>query len=247
VSEARTVPPDAVRVWRGFQTPTMQLADFLQRLNTVFVPATVAMQIDVGLDAYIPSVPAGLPDKPPGTPDETAILFWDSQQTYRDGFGTLAVRTYTLTHAAVYAPGSRADFPLKFAGALAADQPYYLIDAPADWMHGHVRHLLGSRPDASTPDAFRAAVATALPALEGASGLQGAIACAGDDYLAVWTLSADVAPSPQLDSLSALCGWHQLLDAAATHIPAGLWDQWAGLTIQSGDSLNMQFTRRWER
>ena len=27
--------------------------------------------------------PAGLPDKPDTVPDETAILFWDSQQTYR--------------------------------------------------------------------------------------------------------------------------------------------------------------------
>ena len=149
------IPPDAVRVWRGYRAATLQLTDFFNKLGTVFVPATVEMQIAAGLDGYIPSVPAGLPGKPNSTPDETAILFWDSQQTYTDGFKTLAVRTYTLTHGAVYRPPSGAAVPIAYAGALAAEQPYYLIDRPADWMHGEVSHLIGSRPAAVAPDAFR--------------------------------------------------------------------------------------------
>jgi hypothetical protein len=156
------IPPDAVRVWRGFCHPTVEHADFLKRLGTVFVPAGVQMQISCGLDGYIPSVPAGLPGKPASVPDETAILFWDSQQTYHRAFGTLAARTYSLTHAAVYAPRSRADFPTAFAGEIITGQPYYLIDSPADWMHGQVQHFLGSRPDVTTPDAFRAAAAREL-------------------------------------------------------------------------------------
>ena len=224
---------------------SMQLADFLKRLNTVFVPATVLMQIDVGLDGYVPTVPAGLPNKPATVPDETAILFWDSQQTYTDGFETLAVRTYTLTHAAVYAPGSRADFPNSFAGRLDQDQPYYLLDQPADWMHGHVSHFLGGRPTTTSPDAFRAGAASAVADLAKAGGLMGAIVCAGADYLAAWTLTPD-APAGQLDGLAKVTDWSQVFAAEPTHIPAGLWQQWAGLSIQSGDCLNMQFTRRWE-
>ena len=140
------IPPDAVRVWRGYRAPTLALPDFFQKLGTVFVPATVKMQIAAGLDGYIPSVPAGLPNKPDSVPDETAILFWDSQQTYTDGFNVLAVRTYTLTHGAVYRPPSGAEFPVVYAGALVSEQPYYLIDKPADWMHGQVSHLIGGRP-----------------------------------------------------------------------------------------------------
>jgi hypothetical protein len=247
MTPVRPIPPDAVRVWRGFQTPAMQLADFLNRLNTVFVPATVLMQIQAGLDGYIPTVPAGLPNKPASTPDETAILFWDSAQTYRDGFGTLAVRTYTLTHAAVYAPGSRADFPLPFAGTLTQDQPFYLVDQPADWMHGHVTQLLGGRPDAQAADAFAAAAATAVGGLTKAAPLDGAIVCAGSDYLVAWVLSA-AAPAPDgvFDALATVCGWSHTFSATPTHIRAGMWDQWAGLTIQTGDSVNMQFKRRWE-
>ena len=55
---------------------------------------------------------------------------------------TLAVRTYTLTHASVYAPGSGADFPVAFDGQLASGQPYFLVPQPADWMHGTVSHLV---------------------------------------------------------------------------------------------------------
>jgi hypothetical protein len=241
-----TIPADAVRVWRGFQAPAIQLPDFMTRLNTVFVPATVQMQIDAGLDGYIPTVPAGLPGKPPTVPDETAVLFWDSQQTYRDGFGTLAVRTYTLTHAAVYTPASRADFPLGFSGTLTQDQPCHLKSDPADWMHGHVSHFLGARPDSTPTSAFLQTAATALGPLAQASDLQGGIACAGADYLAAWGLG-DRSYSSELQELAKVADWSETFDATPTRIPAGLWEQWAGLTIQSGDSLNMQFTRRWER
>ena len=81
MSDPVQIPADAVRVWRGFRATTMALPDFFTRLGTVFVPATVEMQIQVGLDAYFPTVPAGLSGKPDTVPDETAILFWDSQQT----------------------------------------------------------------------------------------------------------------------------------------------------------------------
>jgi hypothetical protein len=243
-----TIPPDAVRVWRGFRSPTLASADFFTRLGTVFIPATVEMQTAIGLDAYLPSVPAGLPGKPDTVPDETAILFWDSQQTYADGFKTLAVRTYTLTHAAVYTPTSRADFPLLFAGTMTADQPYHLVDRPADWMKGRVTHLLGSRPVQTDPSAFLTGAATAVGAVQQQSGLQGGIVCLGADYLAFWALSENPATGAEAAAkLAAVCDWSHVLDPLPTSLDAGLWDVWPGLTIASGASLNMQFTRRWEQ
>src|SRR5580698_1730575 len=122
--KAKPVSPNAVRVWRGYRLPTLPIDQFYSKLGTVFVPATVLMQIDAGLYSYTPTVPAGLDGKPDTTPDETAILFWDSQETYWNGFTTLAVRTYTLTHGGVYLTAngqSRADLPVLFSGSLTPD------------------------------------------------------------------------------------------------------------------------------
>ncbi|HXZ02495.1 MAG TPA: hypothetical protein VEI03_21050 [Stellaceae bacterium] len=246
MAQALAIPPNAVRVWRGYRAPSLSLADFLTRLGTVFVPATVEMQTKVGLDAYLPSVPGGLDQKPDTVPDETAILFWDTQQTYFDGFKTLAVRTYTLTHGAVYRPPSGADFPTLFKGALAAEQPCYLIDAPADWMKGFVQHLIGSRPVAVSPGDFRAGIAAVLATVQREAGVAGAIACAGDDYLVYWELAGRGSGGSGVDPLTKLLGWSRLLLPNATSLDRGLWEVWPGMTINSGDSFNMQFKRRWE-
>ena len=87
---SKPVPPDAVRIWRGFRNSTLTEEKFFADLGSVFVPATVELQWPNGLDAYIPSFPAGK-GKPATVPDETAILFWDSQLTYHNGFNTLAI------------------------------------------------------------------------------------------------------------------------------------------------------------
>ena len=238
------IPPDAVRVWRGYRAPTLPLDQFLDRLGTVFVPATVKMQIANGLEGYLPTVPAALPGKPDAVPDETAVLFWDSQQTYADGFKTLAGRTYTLTHGAVYRAPSGADFPTLFAGSLTAEKPVFLVNKPADWMAGPVRHLIGSRPAAKTPANFRAGLAATLNSIQRACQTQGAIACAGDDYFVYWTLG--VAVAGDFDALTEQLDWCKPFTCAPTTIDAGLWNEWAGMTIASGDSFNMQFRRRWE-
>lgn len=236
--------PSAVRVWRGFRAPAVELPAFYERLGTVFVPATVLMQIDAGLDAYVPTVLAGLADKPETVPDETAILFWESQDTYRDGFETLAVRAYTLTHGAVYTTASGAEFPQPFAGTLAPDQPYNLVDRAPDWMHGTVRHLVGARPRDVDPESFRAGLAGVLVA---ASPPPGAILCAGEDYVTYWQLEAQAPPDPDpLAGLTALTAWNHTSTAQPTSLEVGLWEQWPGMTITPGQSLNMQFRRRWE-
>jgi hypothetical protein len=245
MSKSFDIPPDAVRVFRGYRASSMALPDFFSNFGTVFVPATVEMQIAAGLDGYFPSVPAGLPNKPDSVPDETAILFWDSQQTYTDAFTTLAVRTYALTHGAVYRPPSGSQFPVVFAGALASEQPYYLIDQPADWMHGKVTHLLGGRPPGVSPDEFRAKLAPVLSDIQRQGKIAGAVACAGDDYLVYWEL-AGPGGSDGVGALKARLDWSQVLAPTPTRLTSGLWDPWPGMTIATGTSLNMQFRRRWE-
>lgn len=245
VQASFAIPPDAVRVWRGFRSSALAQEDFFTRLSTVFVPATVEMQTAIGLDAYIPTIPAGVKDKPPSVPDETAILFWDSQQTYQDGFKTLAVRTYTITHGAVYTKESRADFPTLFAGKIVPGAPSFLIDAPADWMNGTVEHLIGGPPDATNLSDFASQVATVMAGIQSRGAAAGGIVCVGDSYVVYWQL--DGKGDRGLDDLRALCGWSLLRTARPTKLPAGLWDEWPGMAIAPGDSFNMQFERRWEK
>ncbi|MFZ1153548.1 MAG: hypothetical protein WAN93_01445 [Solirubrobacteraceae bacterium] len=240
--------PDAVRVWRGFRAQAIDIPAFYERLSTVFVPATVLMQIDAGLDGYIPTVIAGLPGKPEEVPDETAILFWDSQQTYGDGFKKLAVRTYTLTHGAVYTQSSGAGFPLPFAGELQADQPYHLAARQEDWMHGSVRHLIGARPVDVDPGRFRAQIGEVFVAAQ-ASELCGAIACAGNNYVVYWELQSNQ-PDGSAERFAALAertAWSHTVASRPVTLDSGLWDDWSGMNIAPGDSLNLQFQRRWER
>lgn len=242
------IPPNAVRVWRGWRGPALDQAAFLQRLGAVFIPATVEMQIKVGLDTYVPSVPGGLDGKPDTAPDETAILFWDSQQTYTDGFLTLAVRTYTLTHAAVYTPLSRADFPTLFAGQLTPDQPCFLFNKSADWMKGNITHLIGAPAAGVAPAQFYTGVAQQLTAIQSAAKLQGGIACVGNGYVVAWLLdsSKSGAGASAATALAGACGWSHVLNPSPTTLSSGLWDKWPGLTVNSGDSFNLQFKRRWE-
>lgn len=248
-------PPNAVRVWRGFRLPTLPVEKFYADLGTVFIPATVKFQIDAGLHSYTPAVTVGLDGKPDYVPDETAILFWKSQQTYWNGFTRLSVRTYTLTHGGVYittgTPLSRADFPILYAGpaTLNVDAPVFLIDKDADWMSGTIRHLVAECPRNVDGATFKANVAAALSKIQTmVPGLDGAIACIGDEYLVYWELgplapgsNAPISGIPLLQPL--LTGWNKVLTPAPTFLPIGIYDEWPGMDVRAGSSFNMQFER----
>jgi hypothetical protein len=247
--------PDSVRVWRGFRLPQLPLDQFYSRLGAVFIPATVKLQIDAGLRSYTPAVTGGLDGKPDWVPDETAILFWKSQQTYWNGFTRLAVRTYTLTHGGVYitngTPLSRADFPILYTGvaSLNIDAPVFLFNNDADWMHGTIRHVVAERPRNVEVNTFKTNVANALTKIQGLSAhLLGALACIGDDYLVYWELGplapgtgSPVSGVPFLQP--ALSGWYKVLTPAATFLPMSIYDSWAGMDVHAGSSFNMQFER----
>jgi hypothetical protein len=249
----RLVPPGAVRVWRGYRSPDLELSQFYGKLGTVLVPATALMQIDAGLHSYTPTVPAGLPGKPDAVPDETALLFWESQAAYWNGFTRLAVRTHTHTHHGVYAHHqSRADFPVAFAGSLSADQPVYLFEKPADWMRGAILHLVAARPPRLDVASFATGITRALSSIRETVALDGAIACAGNDYLVYWELGPVAPGTRQRPSgipllQAALTGWSHTFTAAPTFLPIGLWDEWSGMDVRAGSSFNLQFMRQCEQ
>jgi hypothetical protein len=239
------VPANAVRVWSGFSAAGSTPSKFLSQLGTVFIPATALMQIQCGLNAYLPSITAGLQDKPGAVPDETALIFWDSQATYYNAFNTLAARTYTLTHGGVYSPESAAAFPTVFKGEVTEAKPVLLFDKPADWMHGFVQHLVGIPSVA--PAGFAGKVSEVLTQIQQAGKLDGAIALVGEGYLLYWELIQQAAGGPTPPSgipmLADLLGWHRVFAPAPTFLPISLWDEWAGMSVSGGSSFNLQFER----
>jgi len=250
-----TTPPDSVRVWRGFRLQSLPVDQFYSKLGSVFIPATVKFQIDAGLHSYTPSVPAGLVGKPNWVPDETAILFWKSQQTYWNGFTRLSVRTYTLTHGGVYittgSPLSRADFPVLFSGlpSLSVDAPVFLFNNNADWMNGTIHHIVAERPRNMDPQTFKSNISDVLTKIQDLTPkLDGAIACIGDEYLVYWELgplapgtNTPVTGIPLLQTV--LTGWQQVMTPASTFLPIGMYDEWAGMDVHAGSSFNIQFDR----
>lgn len=233
-------PPSAVRVWRGYRSPSLAVKDFYDKLSTVFVPATVEMQTPIGLCAYIPTIPCDLAGKPDTVPDETAILYWESQDTYHNGFNTLAVRTYTLTHGSVYTDQSRADFPTLFDGSLVAEQPCYLVDKAVEWMGGNVRHLVAEKPAELSPAIFFAEVSEIISEIQGEAAIDGGVICVGEDYLVYWELGTQ---SKGFEKLKVLVAWQLDASPAPTTLTAKLWDDWPGMTIKPGSSFNMSFER----
>lgn len=189
------VPPDAVRVWRGFQkkVPGFDREAFVDKLKSLFIPSVAPFQSPLGLTAYIPAIiPAGVPL---GTPDEIAIVFYESQKAYSDGFSTLAGRAYGDLHSTVFefsedAFRSTSAWPVLFSNKIDAGQPYHLFSNMADWQNGHVNVLVATRTAKITSEVFhqRLAETVAQVQRERPSGLEAAIFVATDDYLCYWEL-----------------------------------------------------------
>lgn len=249
-TQSTPTDPKAVRVWRGYRQSNLKTEKFHERLGTVFIPAAVKQQIDAGLKSYIPTVLAGIPDKPDSVPDETAILFWKSQETFTNSSNMLAMRIYRLLHEPVFnIPPSKTGFPMLFNDSLTVDQPVYLFDKPADWMHGMVKHLVAARPSKTEPEVFQATISKVLANIKEQIALEGAIACVGEDYLVYWELGLGAPRTGELPSGIPLLNevlkeWHRTFTPAPTELPFGLWDEWKGMNVKAGASFNMQFDIR---
>jgi hypothetical protein len=87
-----------------------------------------------------------------------------------------------------------------------------------------------------------------LTKIQKLNGLNGAIACVGNDYLVYWELGAAAPGTNNPPSgipllMPSLTGWSQVLSPAPTFLPIGIYDVWAGMDVRAGSSFNMQFQR----
>jgi len=252
-SAAKPYPvlPSSVYVWRGFKSATQTYAQFAQFLGSVFVPACALLQPAVGLRAYLPTmVPQD--GKPAALPDQTALMFWATPAAHDLANQAIAVRIYQNLHGDAYdmARSHTPEVPVSIAaaaGTLTAEQPYFLLDQPADWMLGAAQHLVGARR-AALPAADFLAQAYAWAAAFRArppAGVDGALVCCGNDYAVAWVHGPRRSPKldAALDGLAALTVPALRAAPRALDLPAGLWSAWPGLDLTQDTCLNIQLAR----
>jgi hypothetical protein len=131
---------------------------------------------------------------------------------------------------------------------LTPDEPVFLFDKPADWMHGAINHLVAGRAPNVEATAFKVAIEQALSTIQKQTPLEGAIACIGQDYLVYWELRSATPGTPTpptgIPTLqAAISGWSQVFTPSPTYLPIDLWDDWSGMDVRAGSSFNMQFER----
>ncbi|AIO70061.1 hypothetical protein [Burkholderia oklahomensis] len=249
--ESFPVAPNAVYVWRGFRAPALDYEHFAQLLGSVFVPACVLLQPPVGLRAYLPTM---IPQarKPPTVPDQTALMFWATPSSHDRATRAIAVRIYQNLHGDVYdmTRSKLPEVPVALdphADALVSEQPYFLVDRPSDWMFGSAKHFMGARRADLRATDFLAAVHVwaASFQVEPPDGVDGALVCCGDDYVAAWIHSTypQPQPYPALDRLAALTTPVLRMAPRPLALPAGLWDNWPGLDLTRDMCINLQFPR----
>jgi 5-methylthioadenosine/S-adenosylhomocysteine deaminase len=239
------VPPNSVRVCRGFRADTLDPVKFREKLGTLFIPSTVQFQAPLGLTAYLPTV---LPDsKTDAVPDEIALVFYESQDVYQSTFKTLGGRAYAELQQSVFASNSRSDFPVKLEGSLESDIPYCLFDNPADWHYGTCKVLVGIPPNTQETGDFLSSLHQWLleERRRAPEGLDGAIICASESSLIYWEHWYDTASArrSRIKSLAKLVHPVLLENAKAISISARLQTDFAGLEIKGGECLNLQFQR----
>jgi hypothetical protein len=242
------VPADSVRVWRGFRRADVPTEKFFEKLATVFIPGTVLIQQPVGLAAYLPTVlPAA---KPPGVPDEIALVFYEYQKAYDEAKDTVGGRAYSDMHELVFDLGrSMSGFPVPFRGELVPHEKYHLFQEPVDWQHGHVNVFVGVR-SGDGYQTFRKKIAEWVSGVraQGDKGPDGAIISVSWDYVVYWEHwpSASAAKRSRSASLARLADTVHA-DVVAPHtLPAGFWEAYKGVDVKGGESFNFQFRRRRE-
>jgi hypothetical protein len=246
MASASKVPPDAVRVWRGFRLGSLASQDFLTALGSIFIPVTAQLQSLYGLTAYLPTV---MPlDKPSGVPDEIALVFYRTQQAYNDTKLTVPGRAYSSLHSTVFGfPQSESSFPAALGESLKFDTPYYLFADQADWMSGFTQVFAGTRPAKMTALDFASGLFNFAKDLQRdrPKGLEGAVLHATEDWVLYWehwtnqraSLGGRIAALPKLAK--------QVLSQPyrATPLPMKLPAHYAGVTVKGGESFNIRFTR----
>lgn len=245
-SSGAKVPPNAVRVWRGFRLGG-PAEDYLTALGSIFIPATAQLQSLYGLTAYLPTV---LPlQKPTGVPDEIALVFYRTQQAYDDTKLTVAGRAYSSLHSTVFAfPQSESGFPVLLDDSVKFDTPYFLFADEADWMTGFTQVFVGTRRADTTAQSFASGLLDYAQGLQlgRPKGLEGAVLHATEEWVLYWEHWTNESASRRgkFSTLAKLADRVLSQPYTATPLAMDLTAHYPGVTVKGGESFNIRFPRR---
>jgi hypothetical protein len=232
-------PPDAVRVWRGRRKKDLDQKSFFEKLGSIFIPFTVEMQRLYGLTAYLPAVLPGT--KPESTPDEIALVFYKTQQSYTDAKKCPGGRAYSDLHGLVFdLSASASGFPKLLTGNFELNQPWHLFSNAVDWQKGSAQVYCGVRKQSLSLDDFRSGAGAVAKSVQAAGGLvDGAILLATEDYLIYWQHVPDgAAPMPSFSGMTDIV---YTQTAQPTKLEPELTVPWDGVAVRGGEFFNMQF------
>jgi hypothetical protein len=235
-------PPDAVRVWRGRKHKDLRQGEFFEKLGEIFIPFTVEMQRLYGLAAYLPMVLP--PDHPPALPDEVALVFYKTKESYNDSKKYPGGRAYSDLHALVFdLDSSGSGFPDLLEANFTLNQPWHLFSNAADWQTGSADLLVALRKNNVSIEAYGSEIAQVCKTVQSSRGLvDGAVVFASEDWLVYWQHSpAAAAPMPSFANVSEIISSKA---ARATDLVASLDVPWDGFNIVGGEFFNMQFSVR---
>lgn len=170
------------RVFRGYRRADVPAADFVRKLGLTFIPAAPQTHQKNGLIAYVPAV---LPTTAPaGTPDEIAIVVYESAEVYAVARATPEGKAYSDLHWTLFEEPTpkgrtRSHSAVLFDRELEVDEPVDVIKKYVDWQKGHTTVFVGARAEGIPADRFAAEVsqhvAMARDAFQG-KGLDGYVA-----------------------------------------------------------------------
>lgn len=254
------IRPDSVRVSWWYKAQHISRRKFEQRLGQIFIPSWVLLTSPIGMTSYYPSlVPE---DKCQNVPDETAIVFFESQDVYKNRRVATAGRLagYEL-HQVVFDMEQKSGpkvsftaFPILMEEEIKTDIAYYLIDQPADWFHGTTDHYLGvftvkSSQGSSSHEKFLPFLYDAMSALQTnkPEGLSGLLFGVSSDTFMMWANWSDADDPGRSQLLKNIKNeLRTVLDAPCTptDIPLSLSDEYSGVDVKPGTCYDTRFRRR---
>jgi hypothetical protein len=238
----QAVPPDAVRVWRGFRNPNLTQSEFFDKLAHVFIPVAMQMQRIYGLVAYLPAVlPA---DHAAGLPDEVALVFYPSQAAYRATKEYPGGRAYSDLHSIVFnLARSRSRFPEYCADEVEIGTPCYLFGNSVDWQTSPVELWVGARrPEIDFAHYAKEMTSFAREQRVSPQGATGAILCVEKDWVLYWQCGSGLIPR-QCEALERVSIQQFHRAAIPLFLPPLLTDKVDQAPVHGGEFYNLQFPR----
>ncbi|MBI3891189.1 MAG: hypothetical protein HY303_06625 [Candidatus Wallbacteria bacterium] len=243
--EAGGAPPWFYRVFRGVRLPNVSTEDFPKILSEKFIPAAPETHAKNGLVAYVPALPPR--PAPAGTPDEIAIVCYESEAVYNVARNTPEGKAYGDLHWQFFDKDKTKSQAAKpFGRSLLEDAPVDVIGCGIDWQAGHTAVFIGQRQAAIPADQFLTELTAHVVKARDAFHPQGL-----DGYIVVATPDREIAfmhwrAREDLDKALAGPEGKAIAADAARLMSTVMWTDapaFAG-KIAYGQAVNVHFQRR---